>query len=119
MLGSVFAAASLVAGTFASPLDSVKRASAGISAITDAQWAQLNQTTGGKLYKGAPWARPCFALATAGTNGNLDLAQCTTVQGELECSRAVLTRAAGWKNDSIIADNFGGMRPFRLALSSF
>ena len=80
MILSSLAALSLVATSFASPLDSVKRASSGISAITDAQWAELNQTVAGKLHKGAPWARPCFALATSGTNGNFDLGQCTAVQ---------------------------------------
>ena len=78
MIPLTFAALFLAASSFASPLDSVKRAGSAISAITAAQWAQLNQTVGGKLHQGTPWARPCFALSS--TTGNFDLGQCTAVQ---------------------------------------
>ncbi|KAJ7605564.1 FAD-binding domain-containing protein [Roridomyces roridus] len=47
---------------------------------TSTCWATLNKTVGGRLVQGAPFARSCFASASAGTNGVFDAKECTVVQ---------------------------------------
>lgn len=33
---------------------------------TPAAWAALNQTVGGRLHVGEPWAKPCFSIFNEG-----------------------------------------------------
>lgn len=64
-----------------------------IDQITPAQWSAFNATVGGRLVVGYPWAKPCYS----NYNGQLqtpNVAACTVVQN-------------GYKNDTIIAKNFG------------
>ncbi|KAJ7577456.1 FAD-binding domain-containing protein [Mycena floridula] len=45
-----------------------------------AQWRTLNATVQGRLLTTAPFARPCFQQAAAGTLGNFSAEQCEAVQ---------------------------------------
>jgi hypothetical protein len=68
-----------VAPVLATPLQ--ERASTyPILSITDAQWAKFNATVGGRLHRGFPVARPCYARAGANVIGSFDKAQCDAVQ---------------------------------------
>lgn len=70
-----------------------------ITAVTPAQWAALNQSVSGRLYGGAPLAKPCFPSSSG--LGSLPL-----INGLLSPSCATVQQQ--WNNDSFIADNFGG-----------
>lgn len=37
----------------------------GMSSVTPAQWQQLGQQVGGRLYAGSPFSSPCFANGTS------------------------------------------------------
>lgn len=70
------------------------RAAAPASSITDAQWASLNSSVGGRLVNGFPWARPCYSFYN-GSAQTPDAAACASVQSL-------------YKNDTMgIAKNFG------------
>lgn len=88
----VAALIAFIAAANSSPLDA--RASTPISSITTAQWNSLNQTVGGRLYQGAPIAKPCFTFYN-GAQSNPDLAQCKAVQD-------------GYVDEVSIANNYGG-----------
>lgn len=84
--------AAVIAAVGASPLD--VRATNPISSITTAQWNSLNQSVGGRLYQGAPLAKPCYSFYN-GETSSPDLAQCKAAQD-------------GYVDEVSIANNYGG-----------
>lgn len=84
----------LVAATTGATLES--QLSASISTITPDQWSALNSTVNGRLYKAAPFARPCFSRYN-GEFTKPDAAQCKAVQ-------------AGYTKEMSIADSFAGFQ---------
>lgn len=72
---------------------------ASTASITSAQWTQLNQSVGGRLYKVQPLAEPCYSVY----NGKVivpNLAQCAAVQN-------------GYTTDTYIASYYSGFMQAR------
>jgi hypothetical protein len=82
----------LAASVHGSPL--AGRASTPISSITQDQWAALNRTVNGRLYKATPIAKSCYSFYN-GALATPDLAQCKAVQD-------------GYTNEEFIGGSFAG-----------
>lgn len=113
MLPSVLLVASLAAATTASPLYP-RDPNAPIWKIPQSEWTAFNSSVAGRLRRGTPIARPCFALSGTNVAGSPDLAKCSEVQQNYaedrecrrragQCHRPKLTRLSEY-----IADQFGG-----------
>ncbi|THH14234.1 hypothetical protein EW146_g6074 [Bondarzewia mesenterica] len=67
--------------------------SVALSTVTSRQWAQFNETVGGKLYTAIPFSAPCFSVVN-GVNVTVDAAACQAVQ-------------AAYTSPSLRVENFG------------
>ncbi|KAJ7641178.1 FAD-binding domain-containing protein [Roridomyces roridus] len=55
---------------------------ASVATIPQSAWTQLNSTVGGRLVRGIPYARPCFARVGPGVSGSKNGAACAVVQAD-------------------------------------
>jgi hypothetical protein len=70
------------------------------SSISSVQWAALNETVNGRLFKAYPLAEPCYSLHS---NGSYSGSTVTPADGTT-CAQV----EAGWTNETFIAAHFGG-----------
>lgn len=57
-----------------------RQAASNFAAIPASAWTALGTQVGGRLQPGYPMGRPCFTLASPGTQGSLDPVACLAVQ---------------------------------------
>ncbi|PPR04848.1 hypothetical protein CVT24_007236 [Panaeolus cyanescens] len=55
-----------------------------VAAVTSSDWNALNQTVGGRLQLGSPFAKPCFSLGTGGSSLTPDPTACNEIQTRAE-----------------------------------
>lgn len=94
-----------VASAHAAPLTE-RQATSNFAAIPASAWTALGTQVGGRLQPGYPWARPCYTLASPGTQGGVDAAACLAVQNN-------------YTSELGIVENFGGYLTSQWPSTSF